>query len=56
METYKNQKNHNQLCLFLFSNNVNLKNNNRNYKKKLMDFVGARTSAINLFQVDFDIQ
>jgi len=35
METYKNQKNHNQLCLFLFSNNVNLKNNNRNYKKNL---------------------
>jgi len=31
METYKKQKNHFQLCFFLFINNVDLKNNNRNY-------------------------
>jgi len=30
METYKKEKNRNQLCLPLFSNNVDLKNNNRN--------------------------
>jgi len=33
METYKKQKNRYQLCFFLFINNVDLKNNNRNYKK-----------------------
>ena len=33
METYKKQKNRYQLCLFLFINNVDLKNNNRNYRK-----------------------
>ena len=31
METYK--RNSYQLCLFLFINNVDLKNNNRNYRK-----------------------
>jgi len=31
--TYKKQKNRYQLCLFLFISNVDLKNNNRNYKK-----------------------
>jgi len=40
METY--YQNRYQLCLFLFSNNVDLKNNNRNY--------GAPIIAINLFQ------
>jgi len=30
METYKKQKNRYQSCLFLFNNNVDLKNNNRN--------------------------
>ena len=33
METYKKQKNRYHLCLFPFINNVNLKNNNRNYRK-----------------------
>jgi len=33
METYKKQKNRYQLCLFVFINNVDLKNNNRNYRK-----------------------
>jgi len=33
METYKKQKNRYQLCLFFFINNVDLKNNNRNYRK-----------------------
>jgi len=33
METYKKQKNIYQLCLFLFINNVDLKNNNKNYRK-----------------------
>jgi len=33
METYKKTKNRYQLRLFLFNNNVNLKNNNRNYRK-----------------------
>ena len=33
METYKKQKSRCQVCLFLFINNVDLKNNNRNYKK-----------------------
>jgi len=31
METCKEQKNRYQLCLFLRSNNVDLKNNSRNY-------------------------
>jgi len=33
METYKKQKNRYLLRLFLFINNVDLKNNIRNYKK-----------------------
>jgi len=33
METDKKQKNCYLLCLFLFINNVYLKNNNRNYRK-----------------------
>jgi len=33
METYEKQKIRHQLCLFLFINNVDLKNNNRNYRK-----------------------
>jgi len=33
METYKKQKNRYQLCLFVFSNNVDLKNNNKNFRK-----------------------
>jgi len=33
IETYKKQKNRYQLCLCLFINNVDLKNNNRNYRK-----------------------
>ena len=38
METYKQQKNRYQLCLFLFINNVDLKNNNRNYRKSFLIF------------------
>jgi len=30
METYKKQKKRYQLCLFLFINNVDIKNNNKN--------------------------
>jgi len=33
METYKKQKNRCQLCLFLFINNVDRKNNNRYHRK-----------------------
>jgi len=33
METYNKQKNRYQLCLFLFINNVDRKNNNINYRK-----------------------
>jgi len=54
METYKKQKNRYQLCLFLFNNNVDLKNNNRNIEKSF--YLGARIAAINLFQVDLDKQ
>jgi len=35
METYKNRY---QLCLFLFINNVDLKNDNRNYRKSFWIF------------------
>jgi len=33
METYEKQKHCYQLCLFLLINNVDHKNNNRNYRK-----------------------
>jgi len=32
MKTYEKQKNHYQLCLLLFNNNVDLKNKKKNYK------------------------
>jgi len=49
MQTYKiKKKKRYQLCLFLFNNNVGLKNNKRNYRKSFL------ISAINLFQVDRD--
>jgi len=35
--------------LFLFSNNVDLKN-----KKTILNFLGAQIAAINLFQFDLD--
>jgi len=35
METYKNRY---KLCLFLFMNNVDLKNDNRNYRKPFSIF------------------
>jgi len=54
MQTYKKQKNCYQLCLFLFSNNVDLKNNFRNYRKTILKFLDARIAAINLFQFDLD--
>jgi len=36
METYEKQKNRYQLCLLLFSNNVDLTNNKRNYRKLIL--------------------
>jgi len=33
VETYEKQRNHYQLCVFLFINNVDLKNNNIDYRK-----------------------
>jgi len=38
MKTYKKQKNRCQLSLFLFSNNVDLKNNNKNCRKPFWSF------------------
>ena len=38
MQSYKKQKNHYQLCLFLFISNVDLKNNTRNYRKSFWIF------------------
>jgi len=38
METYKKQKNRYLLCLSLFINNVDLKNNNRNDRKSFWIF------------------
>ena len=38
MEAYKKQINRYQLCLFLFSNNVDFKNNNINYRKPFSNF------------------
>jgi len=38
METYKKQKNNYQLRLFLFINNVDFKNHNRNYRKSFWIF------------------
>jgi len=38
MSTYKKQKYHYQLSLFLFSNNVDLKNDNRKYRKSFQIF------------------
>jgi len=48
VETYK--KSRYQLCSFLFSNNGDLKNNNRNFRKTLLNFLGPRMAAINLLQ------
>ena len=42
------------LCLFLFINNVDLKNNNINYRKPFWIFLSAWISTISLFQVDLD--
>jgi len=46
METYKNQKKlfPIQLYLFLLSSNVDVKNNNRNYKKR-SEFSGCANSC-----------
>jgi len=38
MQIYKKQKNRCNLCLFLFSNNDDLKNNTRNYRKPFWNF------------------
>jgi len=38
METYNKQKNCYQLCLFLFGNDVDLKNNTRNFRKAFWSF------------------
>jgi len=32
--------------LFLFTTNVDLKNNSRNYKRNILNFLGARTAAL----------
>jgi len=51
METRKKKKIvTNLLCLFLFSNTVDLKNNNRNYGKTILNILGTRIAATNLFQ------
>jgi len=42
METYKTSRC--QLCLFLFINSVDLKNNNRNDRKNHSEFSGCRNS------------
>jgi len=38
METYRKQKICYRICLFLFSSNVDLKNNNKHYRKTLWIF------------------
>jgi len=38
METYKKQENRYNLCFFLFINSVDLKNNNRNYRRSFWVF------------------
>jgi len=43
MKTYQKTKKRDQLCLFLFSNNVDLKN--------ILTFLGASIAATNLLQV-----
>jgi len=53
METYKQQKNRYQLCLFLFINNVDLKNITE-IMKIILNFLGTWMAGINLFQVDLD--
>jgi len=53
METKKTQNNRYQMCLFLFINNVDRKNNNRNYRTH-SEFSGCSNSCINLLQVDLD--
>jgi len=54
METCKKLENRYQLCLFLCNKNVDLKNNSGNYKKNILNFLGARIAGINLFQYDLD--
>ena len=53
METTKKQKNRYQIGLLLFINNVDRKNNNRNYRTH-SEFSGCPKSCMNLFQVDLD--
>jgi len=38
----------------MFSNNVDLKTDNRNYRKTILNFRCVRIAAINLFQIDLD--
>jgi len=52
METYKKQKKRYQLCLFLFSNDVDLKNNWKVIENP-SQFSGCAKAGINLFPVDF---
>jgi len=47
MQPYKKQKKRYHLCLFLFSNNIDFKNNTRNYEKAFLKFMGARIAAIS---------
>jgi len=45
IKIYKKQNNRKSICLLLFSNNVDIKNNNRNYKKKHSEFSGWANSC-----------
>jgi len=45
METYKKQRNCYQLRLFLFINNVDLKNNNKNYIESHSELSGCVNSC-----------
>ena len=54
METCKKNKNreHMKVCLFLFVNEFDLKNNNRIYRKPFWNLLYEGIIAINLFQVN----
>jgi len=54
MKNYKKTKNWYQLYLFLFSTDIDFKNNIRRYRKPFLKFLGGRIAEINLFQLDLD--
>jgi len=43
-----------QIMFVSVINNVDLRNNKKNYRKSFLNFLGAQTAAINLSQVDRD--